>query len=69
MKGFLFYGDVDCSKGVLHTIGKPMDSKFEKEAQMKKRIQINYIFWKEGPLLPRLQIFKQKWAGCPEYKA
>lgn len=21
---------------------------------MKKRIRINYIFWKEGPLLPRL---------------
>jgi hypothetical protein len=28
--------------------------KIRKEAQMKKRIRINYIFWKEGPLLPRL---------------
>jgi hypothetical protein len=36
--------------------------KFEEEAQMKKRIRINYIFWKEGPLLPRLPFFKQKWA-------
>jgi hypothetical protein len=38
----------------LHTIGKPMDSKPYKEAQMKKRFRINYIFWKEGPLLPGL---------------
>jgi hypothetical protein len=33
---------------------KLLDSKFAKEARMTKRIRINYIFWKEGPLLPRL---------------
>ena len=27
---------------------------------MKKRIRINYIFWKEGPLLPRLLTGKQE---------
>jgi hypothetical protein len=27
---------------------------------MKSIIRINYIFWKEGPLLPRLLICNQK---------
>ena len=27
---------------------------------MKKRIRINYIFWKEGPLLPRLLASNQE---------
>jgi hypothetical protein len=27
---------------------------------MKKRLRINYIFWKEGPLLPRLLSCKYK---------
>ncbi len=27
---------------------------------MKKRIRINYIFWKKGPLLPRLINCKRK---------
>jgi len=28
--------------------------KFERRHVMKKVIRINYIFWKEGPLLPGL---------------
>jgi hypothetical protein len=27
---------------------------------MKKILRINYIFWKEGPLLPRLLAFESK---------
>jgi hypothetical protein len=58
MKGFLFYGVVDCPKDMLHASACQGTPNFEKEAQMKKRIRTNYIFWKKGPLLPRLQTFK-----------
>ena len=34
---------------------------------MKKRIRINYIFWKEGPLLPRLLNCKHKSIQTMEY--
>jgi hypothetical protein len=44
----------------LYGLRSIVESQIEKEAQMKKRIRINYIFWKEGPLLPRLLIFKEK---------
>jgi hypothetical protein len=32
-------------------------SDLAKEAEMKANIRINYVFWKEGPLLPLLLAF------------
>ena len=34
---------------------------------MKKRIRINYIFWKEGPLLPRRLSSKYNSTQAVEY--
>ena len=34
---------------------------------MKKNIRINCIFWKEGPLLPRLLSHEYKSTQCAEY--
>jgi hypothetical protein len=44
-EGFLFYWTRDHGQTY-------------KEARMKKIICINFIFWNEGPLLPRLLTFK-----------
>ncbi len=33
---------------------------------MKKRFRINYIFWKEGPLLPRLLTLNEYTTGNVE---
>jgi hypothetical protein len=35
---------------------------------MKKNIRINYIFWKEGPLLPRLLSYEYKSSESLEYE-
>jgi len=43
MKGFLFSLTLTLSRG---------ERGYRKEAHMN--VRINYIFWKEGPLLPRL---------------
>jgi hypothetical protein len=48
MKGFLFSME---SWSKFRAVGSPTDSKISKEARMKSVIRINYIFWKEGPLL------------------
>jgi hypothetical protein len=50
MKDFLFL--VDDGRSTMD--GFIVYRQIQKEARMKKRIRINYIFWKEGPLLPRL---------------
>jgi len=50
MKGFLFLTLESWSS--IHAVSKLTDSRKEKEARMN--IRINYIFWKQGPLLPRL---------------
>jgi hypothetical protein len=50
MKGFLF-----CTNDFSLTLAlSRWERGHKKEAQMKSVIRINYIFWKEGPLLPRL---------------
>ncbi len=52
MKGFLFLGRWTIDHEQIHIVCGPLSIvKIGKEAQMKKRIEINYIFWKEGPLL------------------
>jgi len=56
MKGFLFNsGVVELAPHRQQADG----SKKEKEARMN--IRINYIFWKEGPLLPRFLLESNAW--------
>jgi len=45
-------------EGFLFLIRYYDDGNIEKEARMKHTIRINYIFWKEGPLLLCLLAYK-----------